>query len=196
MIPKVVPCMEVDVSRRIRVMGMAGVVLTLAAGCGPAPAPAVKTPPAATVDHDHDAGGEQGHDDDTHAHDDHAHTEPHSLGEGVAQLVRAADAVKDHLAADARDAADDAVHTLGHLLEDLQGLVRTSGLAAETKAKATQALDDLFECFDTLDTALHGEPGTGPTPADAHASIANRVEEAIETLRGCVTAEPPGEDRR
>lgn len=174
-------------------------------GCTPAPTtpPAATTKPADHDDHDHDhpapaakqpadagkAAAKPAADDHDHADHDH----PKTLAEGVAALGKAAAAVKDHLAADARDKADDAVHDLGHLLEDVQGLVGTSDLAADAKKAASAALDDLFDCFDKLDTALHAEPGKGDSPAEVHASLAERVEAAIKALTGAVAkpAAPP-----
>lgn len=162
------------------------IVVAVASGCGPAPEPAVTSPPAAVQGHDHEHH---------HAHDSHDHEEPGTLAAGIAELASALAAVKAHLAADARAEADDAVHAVGHLLEDLQGLVRTSNLAEDATKAANAALDELFECFGELDSALHGEPGQGPSPAEAHASIAARVDEAIEALRRCVGDETPQEAR-
>jgi len=123
-----------------------------------------------------------------HHHADHAH--PETLSAGVAELEKVAKEVKDHLAADGRHAADDAVHALGHVLEDVQGLVRKSSLAGEAKAAATRAVDELFECFDALDTALHAEPGTGASPAEVHASVAKRIEASLATLRDAAAGKP------
>lgn len=168
-------------------------------GCSrPASPPAAKPPtPAAPAhadddDHDHDHADHDDHghaDHDDHGHADHGHADhdhPDTVSEGVAGLRSIAARVKDRLAADDRDAADEAVHGLGHQLEDLQGLVRTSSLAADAKAAATKALDDLFECFDQLDMALHAKPGESSSPAEVHASIAARVEQAIEALERIV----------
>lgn len=171
-----------------------GAALVLA-GCSRAPdaPPAAGSKPAAPHAHDHAAAehdhSDHDHDhkhDEEHHHDHGDHAHPQTLREGVEQLASLAAAVKRHLAADARDDADDAVHGLGHMLEDLQGLVRTSALAAGTKATATKALDDLFECFDTLDVALHAEPGTGDSPAEVHASVGKRIEAAIGALEAAV----------
>lgn len=139
-------------------------------GCAPPPAAPTK-PPATKPPADHDHG---------HDHDDHAH--PETLAEGVAALAKVAADVKTHLAAGSRDAADEAVHALAHLLEDLQGLVRKSELAEEGKAAATKALDELFDCFDKLDAALHAKEGEGEPPAEVHASVADRIEAAIKAL--------------
>lgn len=150
-------------------------------GCAPAPS----APPAAAPA---PAAAHQDHDDHDHGHGDHAH--PETLADGVAALEQAAAGVKDHLAAGSREAADDAVHSLGHMLEDVQGLVRKSALAEEAKSSATRALDDLFECFDTLDTALHAEPGAGRSPAEVHQSIAERIAAALAALRAAAEGKP------
>lgn len=144
-------------------------------GCSrpPVTPPRTDAQPAAAAGHDH------AHDHD-HGHGDHA--PPKTVAEGVKRLTEAAAAVKKHLAADARADADTAVHDMGHLLEDLQEFVRTSDLAADAKAAATKALDDLFDCFGTLDEALHADPGTGTPAAEVHASVATRIEAAIGAL--------------
>ena len=81
------------------------------------------------------------------------------------------------------------VTCLGHLMEDVQGLVDESGLEADAKAAATKALDELFECFGTLDESLHADRGTGESPAAVHASVAKRVDAAIAALRAAAGAD-------
>lgn len=154
------------------------------AGCSRAPeAPQTSAPkPAAPAGHD----GDHDHDDHGHDHGDHEH--PRTLSAGARRLAVLAASVKDHLAAEARDDADAAVHDMGHLLEDLQELVRTSDLAVDAKAAATKALDDLFECFDALDASLHAEPGKGESPAEVHASVARRIGAAIGALEAAGAA--------
>lgn len=156
------------------------VALGLAAsGCGPTAPTAVKTTPAPatrpedTHDHDHD------HD---HGHDHGEHDHPETLAEGVAQLAEAAAAVEKHLAAGATDAADDVVHGVGHIIEDIQGLLPKENLTAEAKAAAAKALDEVFECFDKLDTALHAPAGKGEPPAEVHAGLKDRIAAAIKAL--------------
>lgn len=177
---------------RVPFVAVALLVLVLVLGCSQAPpaGSAVATKPAAHADHGHDhAAGDAHHEhahEDDHEHDEHAHADhahPETLAEGVTALEKAAAAVKEHLEAGARDAADDAIHGLGHLLEDLQGLVRKDKLPAEAEAAATAAIDELFDCFDKLDTALHAEPGKGDSPKEVHASVAERIEKAIGSLR-------------
>jgi predicted small lipoprotein YifL len=129
---------------------------------------------AAAGGHDHDHG---------HDHEAHEHDHPESFAAGVAQLQATVAAVKDHLAVGATDAADEAVHGLGHLIEDVQSLLSKEELGDEAKAAASKALDELFECFDKLDTAIHAPEGTSQPPAEVHASLAERIDAAIKSLQ-------------
>lgn len=145
------------------------------AGCEPAASPTVKPPAEATAqqaahDHDHD-----------HGHEEHDH--PETLAEGIAQLAEAAAAVEKHLASGATDAADEVVHGVGHIIEDIQGLLPKENLTAEAKAAAAKALDEVFECFDKLDTALHAPAGKGEPPAEVHAGVKDRIAAALKALK-------------
>lgn len=155
-------------------------VLGLAAsGCSPTAPTAVKTAPAPAATH------EESHDHDhDHGHAEHDH--PDTLAEGVAQLAAAAAAVEKHLAAGATDAADDVVHGVGHIIEDIQGLLPKENLSADAKAAAAKALDEVFECFDKLDTALHAPAGKGEPPAEVHAGLKDRIEAALKALKGAL----------
>ena len=140
--------------------------------------PAADKAAAAGHDHDHDHG---------HDHEEHEHDHPESFAAGVAQLQATVAAVKDHLAVGATDAADEVVHGLGHLIEDVQGLMSKEKLSDEAKATASKALDELFECFDKLDTAIHAPEGTSQPPAEVHASLAERIDAAIKSLQSTLT---------
>jgi len=135
------------------------------AGCEPA-----ATPPERAAVHSH-----------AHDHADHRH--PDSLAAGVAELESLVADIAGKMAAGATDAADDAVHGLGHLLEDLQGLLPKSALTAEARDAATKAIDDLYECFDELDTSLHAAPGKADPPAEVHARLKDRIAAAVEALK-------------
>ena len=129
----------------------------IAGGCAPAAKPAA--PAAKTADADH-----AGHDD----HADHVH--PETLAEGIAELETAVKDVAEQLGSGAKEAADDAVHAVGHLLGDLE----------EAGAKA---LAELGECFDKLDVAMHAAEGEGESPATVHASVSERVSAAVTVLK-------------
>lgn len=119
------------------------------------------------------------------AHGDHdhlGHEPPATLADGVVQLTKLAAQVKEHIATDGHEAADETVHDLGHLLEDLRGLVTQSTLTTDAKKSAERAIDDLTDCFDKLDAALHAETGAGEPPAQVHAAVAVRIEAALQSL--------------
>jgi hypothetical protein len=96
----------------------------------------------------------------------------------VAELEAMWGHVKGALQAGERDKADDKVHAVGHLLEDFEGLLAKEEAAAqEVGKKATQ---EVFECFDVLDTALHGaEDDLKKIDLD---KLGERLEAAIKTL--------------
>lgn len=164
--------------------------MIVSAGCQRTPeAPRTsgsETAAPAVTDHDHGHDHDHEHADHDHDHGDHA--QPRTLSEGTKQLAALAASVKQHLAAEAREDADAMVHELGHLLEDLPELVRTSDLAVDAKAAATKALDELSECFMAVDESLHGEPGQGKPPAEVHASVAKQIEAAIAALESAGAA--------
>jgi gas vesicle protein len=150
----------------------------------PAPgcAPAKPTPPQKTTaqndSHDHD-----------HDHGDHDH--PETLAAGIAELETTINAVATKLASGKRDAADDALHVAGHLIEDLHGLLDgDQELSAEARAAGKKALDELFDCFDKLDTAMHaGADEAKESVADVHAAVKERIETALESLKDTFTTE-------
>jgi hypothetical protein len=144
--------------------------LGLMIGCAPAAKPAAR--PAAAKP----AAG--GHD---HDHAEHAH--PETLAAGIAELEKVVKEVGEKLAAGAKDAADDAVHAVGHLLEDLEGLLEKEPLGADLKEGGRKALAELNTCFDKLDEAMHAAAGEGESPADVHASVAERIAAAVATLK-------------
>lgn len=136
-----------------------GIIVVLAvgitaAGCAPAKAPQAKTA-SATAAHD---GHNHAHDDD-HAHDhDHDHGEHaahDTLAGALAELEKICATVKEELGKKNLDEADGHVHMVGHLLDDMHRLVDSGKLADDAKAAAQKALDEVFDCFDKLDTALH-----------------------------------------
>lgn len=130
------------------------------------------SPPAPPAEHRHE-----------HGHEHAVHDHPDTLAEGIAELTRAATDVEKHLAAGATDAADGIVHGIGHIVEDIQAILPKEKLSAEGRAAAAKALDEIFECFDAIDTALHAPAGKGTPPADVHAGVKERIEAAIAALQ-------------
>jgi len=159
-----------------------------ASGCSPAVPPTPTAKPAAVhTDHDHGHDHDKqvpkdGHDHSEPAdqdHADHGHTHPETLAAGVAELETMWGHVKESLKAGDREKADDKVHAVGHLLEDFEGLVSKEEAGLQDAGK--QATQVVFECFDTLDAALHGgEEELKKIDID---ELGTRLEAAIESLK-------------
>lgn len=147
-----------------------------ASGCGSPTPPAPVSKPAApkaaahSDDHDHDHGD----------HGDHVH--PATLAEGVEQLQKALATITTSLAKGANDTADDAVHEVGHLLEDLEQMVEKQEWTAEVKETGRKAIADLTESFDKLDQALHAAEGEGESALNVLGSVTERIGKAIVSL--------------
>jgi ElaB/YqjD/DUF883 family membrane-anchored ribosome-binding protein len=166
--------------------------LTLAAavswsltGCGPGPKPAAGPVAGQTEnedDHDH-ADHDHGDDHENHDHGDHEH--PETLAEGIAELEKAAANVAATLAEDAHEAADEAIHAAGHVVEDLQKLLaEQEDLAEGAKAAGTKALDELFAAFDEVDQAMHtGAEDAREKAAELHKAAAEKIAAAMKTLK-------------
>jgi len=140
-------------------------------------------PAAVHGDHDHDHGKGDDHDHGKqadHDHDDHDHTHPETLAAGVAELETMWGHVKSALKAGDREKADDKVHAVGHLLEDFEALLAKE--KAESQEAGKKATEQVFECFDALDAALHGdEDELKKLNID---DLGERLEAAIKTLKG------------
>jgi len=135
-----------------------------ASGCDPAAPPAAAPRPAAVAeDHDHDHG--------------HHHEAPASFAAAIGTLRSLGAELAEKLSADAAAEADDAVHEIGHLLEEARGLATREGL--DTAAAA--GLDELEECFGKIDEAFHaGDEKLDPK--QVLESVKDRLEAAFQKL--------------
>lgn len=132
----------------------------------PPPPPAARPAPVARA-HDHD-----------HDHDEHEHEHPRTLTAGVVEIQKLWGRIREAIAKGDRDKADEHVHEVGHLLEDLEGLVAAVPEDAREAGKA--AVAEIFDCFDSLDTAFHGdEDDWKKVDLDA---LATRLDGAFKTL--------------
>lgn len=179
------------INRSLMTVGIVAVVAVgvVAAGCGRAPAPAAKkvVPAVAVHDHDEDHGHDHDHD---HGHADH---ESHdTLTDALTELKKVCVNAKGELAAKNLDKADGHVHMVGHLIDDMHKLVGTSQLPAEGQAAAKKALDEIFECFDDLDSALHSSDSAVREAVDylKHEPKIDAAIRVIEQLVGPTRAEP------
>jgi hypothetical protein len=175
----------------VGILGWFGIPLAGIVGCSPATPPVAPAKPvaAAHADHDHDHGKEDSHDHgkangkDHEDHGDHDHAHPETLAAGVLELEAMWGKVKKDLKAGDRDKADEKVHAVGHLLEDFEGLLaKEKAEAQEAGKKATQ---EVFDCFDKLDEAFHGDEDDLKM-LDLNA-LGERLDAAIKTLKGLTT---------
>jgi hypothetical protein len=177
--------------------GCGALVLTLvAAGCAPAKPPQAK--PAETTashdhssDHSHDHVKKNGHADHDHDHDHGEHAAHDTLAGALAELEKICASVKKELGAKNLDEADGHVHMVGHLVDDMHRLVGSVKLSEDAKAAATKALDEIFDAFDKLDTALHSSDEKVKEAID-YLEHEPRIQAAIGELKKAAAAVKAG----
>ena len=153
-------------------------------GCSPS----VTKPTSATAhdDHDHDhaeshpaSHGEAKGQQEDHDHD---HDEPTSFADGIAKLESLGGDLATKLDEGASEAADDAVHDLGHLLEVVREFANKESFAGDAAAAVTAALDELEECFGKVDEAFHSGDEKAD-PAKVLDSVKERLTAAFKALK-------------
>ena len=172
----------------------------VAVGCAPAKQPQAK--PAATAgahdhgghDHAHDEGKKNGHDDHAHDHDHGEHAAHETLAGALAELEKICATVKEELGKKNLDEADGHVHMVGHLLDDMHRLVDSGKLADDAKAAAKKAIDEVFDCFDKLDTALHSSDEKVKEAID-YLEHEPRIQAAVAELKKAAAAVQEGAAR-
>ncbi len=193
--------------------------LTLTTGCGkgsPTPqqtAPAPAPPRAAVANHDHDDHDHDDHDHDDHDHDDHDHDEhdhdehdhddpafepAKTIAEAIARVKALGADVQKALAAQEMDLADDLVHSVGRVIEDLHAKIAAAELDTKAREAATAAADSIFDAYEKLDTALHGaEEEIKKIDFAAYLptldSATNTLDDLFQTVEEAVTGEGKAE---
>ncbi len=134
------------------------VVIAIAVvGCEPA------KPKGGIADHGHE-----------HA-DGHAHAE--TLAEAVKELEGICGKVKAAYEKNDADAADEPLHDVGHTLEEIKELAKTSKLDAAGKAEVEAAANNLLDAFGALHDGMHGG-----TAGKKYADVADAIDSALKTL--------------
>lgn len=175
------------VRRASTAVAMTAAIAFSMVGCAPAKAPPANPAAAAGShdhddDHAHDGGTKRGHADDAHGHVHGEHTAHDTLDGALAELEKICASVKEELGKKNLDDADGHVHMVGHLVDDMQRLVGSAKITDDAKAMAKKALDEVFECFDTLDTALHSSDEKVKEAID-YLEHEPRIQAAIEQLK-------------
>lgn len=151
-------------------------------GCNPS----VTKPTSATVidDHDHAESHPASHGEAKSQQEDHDHDhdEPTSFADGIAKLESLGGDLATKLGEGASEAADDAVHDLGHMLEVVREFANKESFAGDAAAAVTAALDELEECFGKVDEAFHSGDEKAD-PAKVLESVKERLTAAFKTLK-------------
>jgi len=147
--------------KRIQVLGLMAVYCGLCLGCGDT-GQMTASQGNASADHE-----------DDHAHHEH----PKSLDEGLKELVALRDTVRDAFANNDTETAHGPLHDVGHLLEDITGLIEKSGLSDEAVAAAKQDIETLFDSFGAVDKTMHGQEGS------TYSEVSAKIDAAIHSLQ-------------
>ena len=138
--------------------------------------------------HGHDEHA-RSHDDHDHGHD-HGHEQSHAPGKpavdfpgAVAEVVRLDDTIRKAFAEQDTAAADEPIHAIGHLLEQLPELANAHGSGVDVAAvKKSSGL--LFEAYSRIDGKLHGGDGSD------YDTEAQGIARELSTFRAFLV--PPG----
>ena len=107
-------------------------------------------------DHDHDHDDHDHDDHDDHDHDDHDHELPATVEAAIAQLKKVTNQVREALKGGETGKADSLVHSIGHLIEDLNEKIASADVEQKVKDAATAASEKIFEAYGEIDNVLHG----------------------------------------
>ncbi len=149
-------------------------------------------------DHGHDDHGHDDHDDhahDDHGHDDHGHGHelPATVEAAIKQLKKVTNQVRAALKDGETGKADSLVHSIGHLIEDLNEKIASADVEQKVKDAATAASEKIFDAYGELDSVLHGAKEEienlqfsdfGPAITKATKTLESLLLEAKEAVTG------------
>ena len=151
-------------------------------------------------DHGHDDHGHDDHGHDDHAHDDHAHDDhghghelPATVEAAIKQLKKVTNQVREALNGGETGKADSLVHSIGHLIEDLNEKIASADVEQKVKDAATAASEKIFDAYGELDSVLHGAKEEieniqfsdfGPAITKATKTLESLLLEAKEAVTG------------
>lgn len=106
---------------------------------------------------------------------------PENLSEGVQQLVAMRDSIAAGFADNDVDSVHDELHSVGDLLENIEGLIKSSSLTADQKTNANAAIKKLFDAYGAVDESLHGDGGK------EYDVVSGDIDSAVTTLKESTT---------
>ncbi len=89
-------------------------------------------------------------------HEEHAHKHPETFAEAVEQLSTFKSEIQTAFTSGDPDSAHDALHEVGHVLEELPTLAEKVTEDAEERKAVVEAQEKLFTAFGKLDETMHG----------------------------------------
>jgi len=101
------------------------------------------------------------------AHEGHAHAETYA--EAVAELEEMNKTISAAFAANDIDSADEPIHEVGHVLDEVVTLAKKETMPEEAVAAISAAVEKLFDAFGRVDEKIHG--GEGATYGEVQADI-------------------------
>jgi len=146
-------------------------------------------------DHEHDDHGHDDHGHDDHGHDDHGHGHelPATVEAAIKQLKKVTNQVRAALKDGETGKADSLVHSIGHLIEDLNEKIASADVEQKVKDAATAASEKIFDAYGELDSVLHGAKEEienlqfsdfGPAITKATKTLESLLLEAKEAVTG------------
>ena len=151
-------------------------------------------------DHGHDDHGHDEHEHDDHEHDDHGHDDhghghelPATVEAAIKQLKKVTNQVRAALKDGETGKADSLVHSIGHLIEDLNEKIASADVEQKVKDAATAASEKIFDAYGELDSVLHGAKEEienlqfsdfGPAITKATKTLESLLLEAKEAVTG------------
>ena len=146
-------------------------------------------------DHGHDDHGHDDHAHDDHGHDDHGHGHelPATVEAAIKQLKKVTNQVRAALKDGETGKADSLVHSIGHLIEDLNEKIASADVEQKVKDAATAASEKIFDAYGELDSVLHGAKEEienlqfsdfGPAITKATKTLESLLLEAKEAVTG------------
>lgn len=146
-------------------------------------------------DHGHDEHEHDDHGHDVHGHDDHGHGHelPATVEAAIKQLKKVTNQVREALNGGETGKADSLVHSIGHLIEDLNEKIASADVEQKVKDAATAASEKIFDAYGELDSVLHGAKEEienlqfsdfGPAITKATKTLESLLLEAKEAVTG------------
>jgi hypothetical protein len=118
--------------------------------------------------------------EEDHSHE-HAHAE--TLAEALTELTEFHSDIAAAFTAEKPDDAHDALHDIGHVLEELTPLAKNEKLPEDRVAAIETAVKTLMDGYGELDKTMHGAEGKG------WSEVSTSLEDALKSIKTAASGE-------